>query len=158
MRVRLALVAVALAAVSCGTKTPPAVTSTVTVTAPPSVTSSAGPTMIVPPPPLTPTPQMTPQTGAYSTDGVYSVGTTPSGGLSAAIPPGRYRAEVKATGPFADIGGSWIRCNSYSCSSTNTDSMIDMGSVLKGQLPPVIEIAPTDVAVLISGLVLTPVS
>jgi hypothetical protein len=85
------------------------------------------------------------------------VGTTPSGGLQAAIPPGRYRVEVKTTGPFADYGGSWFRCSSHLCGSSYTDNVIAIGNLMKGQLPSVMDIEPTEVAVHIAGLVLTPV-
>lgn len=147
--------AAALAVASCGTPTQTTATSTVTVTV--SAQSSAPATPITPPPPLTPTTTESTQGGSYSQDGVYSIGTTPSGGLSAAIQPGRYRAEVKTTGMYADYGGTWIRCSSHLCGLAHPETTIAIGNLFTGQLPSVVEIAPTDVAVSITGLVLTPV-
>lgn len=164
MRGLTAVLTGAFLAAGCAaqSQTPVTSTVTVTVTAPP-VAASPGSGITdrpSPPLPITTSRSETPaeaESVSYSQDGVYSVGTVPSGGLSAAIPPGRYRADVKTTGPYADYGGTWIRCSSHTCSPTNVDNIIDIGNVMMGELPPVVDIMPTDVAVSITGLVLTPV-
>lgn len=137
MRIQLPLVAVALAAASCTTPAPPAVTSTVTVSAQPTTT------------PTTPTTQ----SGSFSQDGDYAVGIAPAGGLAVAIPPGRYRVEFN---PNADDSvGVAARCSDYQCGA-QTENWIDFVPLSLGDLPSVIVIEPTDVAVYLRSVTLTP--
>lgn len=155
MRLSVAVSALVFLAAGCATNTPPA--ATVTVTAPPSTTSLAGPTL-TPPPPLTPPPtttQTTTPSNSYSQSGTYAVGATPSGGLQAAIPPGRYTVEYKPSDP--NYPGAVFRCNSYLCGPTYVQNAIGSVMVMQGQLPLVVEIEPNDVAVYLSDVTLTPV-
>jgi hypothetical protein len=95
---------------------------------------------------------MEPQSSGYSTDGVYAVGTAPSGGLQAAIPQGRYRVELRPNN--AVPAGGWDRCNGYLCGPSYLDNVIGSGNVTQSQLPLILEIEPTDVAMYLIGVTL----
>jgi hypothetical protein len=140
--------------VAGGCASQPGSDATATVTmAPSTVTVSAAD---APTPPASVQPSTSPQSSGYSQEGVYAVGTEPSGGLQAAIPPGRYRVEWKPN--EYDFPGSVIRCSHYECGPTHTENLIALETVQKGQLPSVVDIAPTDVAVHLSDVTLTPVT
>lgn len=114
----------------------PSVTSTVTVTAPPGgVTRSEAPAV-----------------RKYGPDGVFAVGTEPRGGLTRAIPPGRYRTEPVPALEEEGLGGlgMWHRCSDLLCTSEGTIAVGGFGESL-------MEIEPTDAAVQLSSLFLVPV-
>ena len=119
------------------------VTSTVTVSATTAPTATA-PTVTV-----APTTTST-QQPMYSGPGAFAVGTEPRGGLTAAIPPGRYRAEVRP-----GIGmGSVMRCNDLLCGPGNTSSLIAGTPVFEGG-STLVDILPSDAAVYLLSVTLT---
>lgn len=128
---RWILIAVVLA--GCASETPVAVTSTVTRT-------------------VTATPGATGQSWGGAGDYTYAVGTTPHGGLDEAIPPGRYRVTLDAGNPLSV--GMWARCSDVVCTPAG-ESVVDSGGVQGGGVH-VIEVAGSDRAVFVSGLLLTP--
>jgi hypothetical protein len=78
----------------------------------PSATAAA------PVPTMTVAPSKTPgQESSYIGNGAFAVGTEPRGGLTAAIPPGRFRVEPKAG---EHSGAAW-RCSDLLCGPGKTD-------------------------------------
>lgn len=118
------------------------VTSTITVPA-----ASAAPTGTV-----APTTTSTQQPTTYSGSGAFAVGDEPTGGLTAAIPAGRYRAEVI---PGAGAGSVW-QCNDLLCAPGNTSDLTAATPVFEGG-PTLVQIQPTDAAVYLVTVTLTPV-
>lgn len=110
-----ALAVVPIAAGCAGSALNPDPAETVTVTqtevvtaAPPSPPPTSTTTSVVDQftPTLTPNSAM-----SYSAfNQVFSVGDTPRGGLTAAIPPGRYAVTI-----IDGDSGSWMRCSSELC-------------------------------------------
>ena len=88
---------------------------------------------------------------SYGSSGVYGVGTQTRDGLTAFIPPGRYRAE-EAPGIFK-APGFWLRCNDIPCAPTYPAHIIASGEV--SQDSPLVEIPPTDTAVYLFNVTLT---
>lgn len=120
------------------------VTSTVTET---TVSTVAAPATS----PATTIPPTTPR--GYTGNGVLSVGDQPSGGLIRSIPPGRYAVTIND-----GQSGGWIRCSSVLCGVEYQDNIIAIGNAFGPNYSAVMEIEPTDVAVSIFGVTLTPVS
>ncbi|WP_457228620.1 hypothetical protein [Nocardia gipuzkoensis] len=88
----------------------------------------------------------------WSGNGVFSVGSTPTGGAKAAIPPGRYTIEM--TDP--KLGAlSVIRCSDLPCSETQ--NFLDADSGFGDSYVSVIDILPTDGAVRLLNATLTAV-
>jgi hypothetical protein len=88
---------------------------------------------------------------SYGSNGTYGVGTKTRDGLTAFIPPGRYRAD-EAPGIFK-APGFWLRCNAIPCAPTYPAHIIATGDV--SQDSPFVEILPTDTAVYLSNVTLT---
>jgi hypothetical protein len=88
---------------------------------------------------------------SYGSSGVYGVGTQTRDGLTAFIPPGRYRAE-EAPGIFK-APGFWLRCNDIPCAPTYPAHIIARGDVSEDR--PLAEILPTDTAVYLFNVTLT---
>lgn len=152
MKSWVALTAIAIAITGCSSRTLPAATTTVTVTASPPTM----PSPLLPPDPLlalptSPAPQTTTPrlASSYGPSGTYSVGVQPKGGLTDAIPPGRYRAELAP----GETVGWWVRCSNEICGNGNANFIIDSAYVMAGV--SVMEIHPTDVAVNLLNVTLT---
>jgi hypothetical protein len=88
---------------------------------------------------------------SYGSNGTYGVGTHTRDGLTAFIPPGRYRAD-EAPGIFK-APGFWLRCNDMPCAPTYPAHIIGTGDV--SQDNPIVEILPTDTAVYLFNVTLT---
>ncbi|MGW4325470.1 hypothetical protein ACWEKR_06215 [Nocardia sp. NPDC004573] len=88
----------------------------------------------------------------WSGNGVFSVGSAPTGGAKAAIPPGRYTIEM--TDP--KLGAlSVIRCSDLPCSETQ--NFLDADSGFGDNYVSVIDILPSDGAVRLLNATLTAV-
>jgi hypothetical protein len=88
---------------------------------------------------------------SYGSSGVYGVGTQNRDGLTAFIPPGRYRAD-EAPGIFK-APGFWLRCNDIPCAPTYPGHIIATGDA--SQDGPLVDILPTDTAVYLFNVTLT---
>ena len=138
----VALAALAVSLAGCGTATHP-VASTVTVTAPATVTvTAAAPTALPAEDPATPV------AFAYGPRGAYAVGEA-RGGLTQAIPLGRYRIE--------GINGQGFlkQCGSVLSDMSATDHVIE-NTITESGVPTIVEIAPTVVAIYLFDANLTP--
>lgn len=137
---RVWMFALVLALAGCSTgMTPTQTTVTKTVFPSPSVESTG-------------TPNAAP-VDSYSDNGVYKVGDGPSGGLLHAIPPGRYTVTLSGIGPI----GSWIRCSDVLCGLEYPANTIAIGNAMGANYSSVMDVAPTDVAINLFGVILTPV-
>lgn len=87
----------------------------------------------------------------YGSSGVYGVGAHEREGLTASIPPGRYRPDG-APGIFKDPG-FWLRCNDLPCAPTYPAHIIATGDASPDS--PLVEILPTDTAVYLYNTTLT---
>lgn len=138
-----AFVALSTAAVACGTMPPAAqVTTTVTETSVSTVTGT---------PPVA-APSSTPVAAGYTGNGVFAVGAAPRGGLSRSIPPGRYAVTIND-----NSSGSWMRCRSELCGLEYTENVITIGNPVGPNYSAVLEVEPTDAAIWLFGITLTPV-
>lgn len=88
---------------------------------------------------------------SYGSSGVFGVGNQTRDGLTAFIPPGRYRAD-EAPGPFK-APGFWLRCNDLPCAPTYPGHIIATGNA--SQDSPLVDILPTDTAVYLFNVTLT---
>jgi hypothetical protein len=120
------------------------VTSTVTSTVTVPVSATAAPTATV-----APTSTST-QQSTYSGPGAFAVGSAPTGGLTAAIPPGRYRAEVN---PGSSMG-SVLRCSDLLCGPGPASDLIAGTPVFAGG-SILVQILPTDAAVYLLNVTVT---
>ncbi len=93
----------------------------------------------------------------YGSNGVFGVTTQPRDGWATAyIPPGRYRVDQSPSmQPYQSPPGIWFRCNSFPCAATFPANIIGMGSALR-DAPTFVDILPTDVAVALLNVTLTP--
>lgn len=87
----------------------------------------------------------------YGSNGVFGVGTQTRDGVTAFIPPGRYRTDL-APGIFK-APGFWLRCNDLPCGPTYPAHIIGNGDV--SQDNPFVDILPTDTAVYLFNTTLT---
>jgi len=87
----------------------------------------------------------------YGSSGVYGVGTQDRDGVTAFIPPGRYRAD-EAPGIFK-APGFWLRCSDFPCGPTYPTHIIGNGDVTPDG--PIVDILPTDTAVYLFNTTLT---
>ncbi|MFR9767037.1 hypothetical protein [Nocardia sp. SC052] len=94
----------------------------------------------------------TPGKSKWSGNGVFSVGSTPTGGAKAAIPPGRYTIEMTDSRLGALVV---IRCSDLPCSETQNFLGGDSG--FGDSYVSVIEILPSDGAVRLMNATLTAV-
>lgn len=126
---------------------PTTVTSTVTSTvAAPQVPVVAAPeTSLLQPPEHVPV--------SYSgTNRVLSVGDTPRGGLTSAIPPGRYAVTI-----IDGESGAWMRCRSELCGLAYMENILAIENARGPGYSAVMEVEPSDVAIALHGVTLTPV-
>jgi hypothetical protein len=118
--------------------------------------ATAAPTYSLPPPTPPPgyiPPSPRPHARVYSGNGAYSVGQEPTGGLLAAMLPGRYRLQVA---PGYE-NGLWARCNDELCGPGNVDDVIKSGYALGPSSTQLIEVLPTDASVWLFQVTLTSV-
>jgi hypothetical protein len=88
---------------------------------------------------------------SYGSNGVYGVGPQTRDGLTAFIPPGRYRADQSPG--FFKAAGFWLRCNDIPCAPTYPAHIIATGDA--AQDSPIVDILPTDTAVYLFNETLT---
>lgn len=84
--------------------------------------------------------------------GIFSVGSAPSHGAKASIPPGRYQISLDDTSLSAV---AVVRCSDVPCSESQ--NFIDGDSGFGASYTSVIDILPTDVAVRLTNAKLTAV-
>ena len=113
------------------TRTVAAPPTTVTATAEPSTAATAEPSTAATAEPSNPAPR-----SRYGPNGAYAVGRA-QGGLENVIPPGRYQA----TGDM----GILYHCASVICQKT-MENPIGRDNI-DGDIPVIVEIPPTDVAI-----------
>lgn len=139
----LALPALALLAAACGNNA-----ATDRAASTPSVRPSP---VVITTPPSTSAPVR--GTESWGGTGVFSVGATPSRGLKAAIPPGRYRIELDDP----KLGAVAVtRCSDVPCSAAQNYLGGDSG--FGENYVSVIDILGTDGAVRLDNAKLTPIS
>ncbi len=90
----------------------------------------------------------------YGSNGVFGVTTQPRDGWSTSfIPPGRYRVDQSPSmQPYQSPPGYWFRCRDFPCIGGN---IIATGDALRTE-PTFVDILPTDVAVSLHNVTLTP--
>lgn len=137
--------------VGCSTENSTATrTTTVTVTEPGQVQVQVSTVSATPQTPTPPPAPAAPIARNFGGNGVFAVGAAPHSGLKAAIPPGRYTADVAEPGTYPI--GTWIRCSSALCGLEYMENSLNIANI---QGTSVMEILPTDVAVYISNIDLT---
>lgn len=97
--------------------------------------------------------ELYPPTTSYSgTDRVFAVGE-PRGGLTATIPPGRYVVTIND-----GQSGSWMRCSSELCGLAYMENVTAIENAMGPDYSAVMEVEPSDAAIKLMGLTLTPVT
>lgn len=156
-----ALTAMAATALSACTGTQQAaqtttvtVVSTETVTAaPPTPTNALTSTAAAPPSSTVNYSDLYPASTSYSgTDRVFAVGE-PRGGLTAAIPPGRYSVSIND-----GQSGTWMRCSSELCGLAYMENVIAIENAMGPDYSAVMQVEPSDAAIKLIGITLTPVT
>ena len=94
---------------------------------------------------------------AYGSNGVFGVTTQPREGWSTTfIPPGRYRVDQSPSmQPYQSPPGFWLRCQDFPCAPTSPGNIIGNGDALR-DAPTFVDILPTDVAIALHNVTLTP--
>ncbi|MBF6301150.1 hypothetical protein IU459_26930 [Nocardia amamiensis] len=129
-----------------------ATSSSHTFTPPPPLTTYASTPPHATAAQATATAAQTPRKSKWSGNGVFSVGSTPTGGARAAIPPGRYTIEMTDS----KIGVlSVIRCSDLPCSEIQ--NFLDADTGFGDGYVSVIEILPSDGGVRLMNATLTAV-
>ncbi|MGE2734061.1 hypothetical protein [Mycolicibacterium vaccae] len=93
----------------------------------------------------------------YGSNGVFGVTTQPRDGWATSyIPPGRYRVDQSPSmQPYQSPPGGWLRCREFPCAPTSPQNIIATGAALR-DAPTFVDILPTDVAVALHNVTLTP--
>lgn len=93
----------------------------------------------------------------YGSNGVFGVTTQPRDGWATTfIPPGRYRVDQSPSmRPYQSAPGMWFRCNNFPCTPTSPGHIIATGATPR-DVPSFVDILPTDVAVALHNVTLTP--
>ncbi len=93
----------------------------------------------------------------YGSNGVFGVTTQPRDGWATTfIPPGRYRVDQSPSmQPYQSPSGMWLRCSNFPCGGTFPGNIIATGAALR-DAPTFVDILPTDVAVSLLNVTLTP--
>ncbi|WNG89616.1 hypothetical protein C6A87_010915 [Mycobacterium sp. ITM-2016-00317] len=93
----------------------------------------------------------------YGSNGVFGVTTQPRDGWATTfIPPGHYRVDQSPSmQPYQSPPGRWFRCSNFPCTPTSPENIIGTGEALR-DAPTFVDIAPTDVAVALHNVTLTP--
>jgi hypothetical protein len=121
------------------------VTQTVTAPVTVTVTASAAPAGGLPSSSAEPS---KPVAFKYGPRGAYAVGET-RGGLTQAIPPGRYRIEG------VNGQGFLKQCSTVVCDMSNTDDLIDT-TITESGAPTIVEIAGSVTAIYLFDTTATP--
>lgn len=97
------------------------------------------------------------QAAPYGSNGVFGVTTQPRDGWATTyIPPGRYRVDQSPSmQPYQSPPGRWFRCSEFPCAPTSPGNIIGSGAALR-DAPTFVDILPTDVAVALHNVTLTP--
>lgn len=100
----------------------------------------------------------TPAAPAYGSNGVFGVTTQPHEGWATTfIAPGRYRVDQSPSmQPYQSPPGFWLRCREFPCAGTSPGNIIATGAALRNA-PTFVDILPSDVAVALHNVTLTPV-
>lgn len=93
----------------------------------------------------------------YGSNGVFGVTTQPRDGWTTTfIPPGRYRVDQSPSmQPYQSPPGRWFRCSDFPCAPTSPGNIIGTGAALR-DAPTFVDILPSDVAVALHNVTLTP--
>jgi hypothetical protein len=93
----------------------------------------------------------------YGSNGVFGVTTQPRDGWATTfIPPGRYRVDQSPSmQPYQSPSGMWLRCSDFPCGGTFPGNIIATGAARR-DAPTFVDILPTDVAVSLLNVTLTP--
>jgi hypothetical protein len=93
----------------------------------------------------------------YGSNGVFGVTTQPRDGWATTfIPPGHYRVDQSPSmQPYQSAPGQWFRCREFPCAGTSPGNIIATGAALRHE-PTFLDILPTDVAVSLLNVTLTP--
>jgi len=92
---------------------------------------------------------------SYGSNGVFGVGNENRDGVTAYIPPGRYRVDQSPSMyPYESAPGFWQRCSALPCASTYPQNIVATGYAQR-QTSTFMDILPTDVAVHLYNVTLT---
>jgi len=93
----------------------------------------------------------------YGSNGVFGVTTQPRDGWATTfIPPGRYRVDQSPSmQPYQSPPGMWFRCSNFPCAPTSPGNIIATGGTPR-DVPSFVDILPSDVAVALHNVTLTP--
>ncbi|CAN3128444.1 hypothetical protein ACNUDN_11040 [Mycobacterium sp. smrl_JER01] len=93
----------------------------------------------------------------YGSNGVFGITTQPRDGWATTfIPPGRYRVDQSPSmQPYQSPPGRWFRCSNFPCAPTYPANILGTGAALR-DAPTFVDILPTDVAVALHNVTLTP--
>ncbi|ABM13186.1 MULTISPECIES: hypothetical protein [Mycolicibacterium] len=93
----------------------------------------------------------------YGSNGVFGVTTQPRDGWATAyIPPGHYRVDQSPSmQPYQSPPGRWFRCSDFPCAPTSPGNILGTGAALR-DVPTFVDILPSDVAVALHNVTLTP--
>ncbi|ORB27997.1 hypothetical protein [Mycolicibacterium parafortuitum] len=94
---------------------------------------------------------------SYGSNGVFGVTTQARDGWATTfIPPGRYRVDQSPSmQPYQSPPGMWFRCSNFPCAATFPGNIIATGAALR-DAPTFVDILPSDVAVSLLNVTLTP--
>ncbi|PEG43651.1 hypothetical protein CRI77_05075 [Mycolicibacterium duvalii] len=94
---------------------------------------------------------------AYGSNGVFGVTTQPREGWATTfIAPGRYRVDQSPSmQPYQSPPGFWLRCREFPCAGTSPGNIIATGAAVRNA-PTFVDILPSDVAVALHNVTLTP--
>ncbi|WP_102145323.1 hypothetical protein [Mycobacterium hubeiense] len=94
---------------------------------------------------------------SYGSNGVFGVNAEAAAGWATAyIPPGRYRVDqAPSMPPYQSAPGSWVRCRAFPCGYSFGGNIIAVGHAIR-DVPTFMDIAPSDAAVALYNVTLTP--
>ena len=79
-----------------------------------------------------------------------------NGWATAYIPPGHYRVDQSPSmQPYQSPPGRWFRCSDFPCAPTSPGNILGTGAALR-DVPTFVDILPSDVAVALHNVTLTP--
>lgn len=92
---------------------------------------------------------------SYGSNGLFGVGDQSREGLTASIPPGRYRVDqAPSMPPYQSAPGFWLRCSNVPCNPGHPGHIIASGDAIRDHSTHM-EILPTDTAVFLANVTLT---
>lgn len=94
---------------------------------------------------------------SYGSNGVFGITTQPREDWTTTfIPPGRYRVDQSPSmQPYQSPPGFWLRCDNFPCAGTSPGNIVATGDALR-DAPTFVDILPTDVAIALHNVTLTP--